>query len=142
MLKGAFIFLADLVRYMEFPVEIDFVRVSSYGKGTKSNGELKVLYEASGPFEDFDVFIVDEIIDTGHTLRFLRDYFEEKGAKSVRLIALLDKKERREADVDADFVGIEIPDEFVVGYGLDWGEKHRDLADIRSVQTDIVSGAV
>jgi hypoxanthine phosphoribosyltransferase len=133
VLKGAWMFMADLVRKIPHATQVDFIRAASYGHGTASSGVVKVELPASLDVNGKDVYVLDEIIDTGRTLQELKKVLLSKGATSVKLVALLDKKSRREVDVDADFVGVEIPDVFVVGYGLDWGEKYRDLADIRSI---------
>ncbi len=133
VLKGAWMFTADLVRKIPQPVRVEFIRASSYGEGTHSSGLIKVEVPASLSVKDKDVYIIDEIIDTGRTLLELKNTFMAKGAADVKLIALLDKKVRREVQIDPDFFGVEIPDVFVVGYGLDWAEKHRDLSDIRAI---------
>lgn len=135
VLNGAFIFLADLIRKIDCKTQVDFVKVSSYGAATKSSGEVKLEFGPKNSVQGKDVFIVDEIIDTGRTLLFLKNYFKSQGAKNVYLVALLDKKIRREVAIDPDFSGIEIPDEFVIGYGLDWAESYRDLSDIQIVKT-------
>jgi hypoxanthine phosphoribosyltransferase len=134
VLNGAYVFMADLLRELEFPVHVDFIRASSYGSASKSSGEVKV--ESFNPLkvEGKDLYLVDEIIDTGRTLEDLKKYFLSSGAKSVKSVVLLDKKCRREVEVDPDYVGIEIPDYFVVGYGLDWAEKYRDLPDIHIIK--------
>lgn len=133
VLKGAWIFMADLVRKIPHPTEVDFLRASSYGEGTKSSGLVKVEIPFSLSVKGKDVYLLDEIIDTGRTLLELKNAFLAKGAASVKLVALLDKKSRREVEVEPDFVGVEIPDVFVVGYGLDWGERFRDLPDVRAI---------
>ena len=133
VLKGAWIFTADLVRKIPHPIEVDFIKAASYGHGTESSGKVKVELPPTLDVKGKDVYVLDEIIDTGRTLLELKQLFQEKGANSVRLVALLDKKSRREVDVNADFVGIEIDDVFVVGYGLDWGEKFRDLSEIHAI---------
>lgn len=135
VLKGAWIFMADLVRKIPHPVEVDFLRASSYGEGTKSSGLVKVEIPFSLSVKGKDVYLLDEIIDTGRTLLELKNAFIAKGAMSVQLVALLDKKSRREVEVEPDFVGVEIPDVFVVGYGLDWSERYRDLSEIHSIIT-------
>lgn len=135
VLNGAFMLLADLIRKVDYKTQIDFVKVSSYGSGTQSSGEVKLEFGPKNSVQGKDVYIVDEIIDTGRTLLFLKNHFMKLGARNVYLIALLDKKVRREVAIDPDFVGIEIPDEFVIGYGLDWAESYRDLSDVRVVKT-------
>lgn len=133
VLKGAWIFMADLVRKISVPVEVDFLRASSYGEGTASSGKVRVDFPANLNAKGKDVYLIDEIIDTGRTLLELKKLFLENGATQVKLVSLLDKKCRREVDINPDFVGVEIPDVFVVGYGLDWAEKYRDLPDIQSI---------
>ena len=133
ILKGSWMFMADLVRKVDFPLQVEFVRASSYGSAKESSGLVKVENMTGLNIKNRDIFLVDEIIDTGRTLLALKKLFLEEGARSVKLVALLDKKSRREVDINADFVGVEIPDAFVIGYGLDWGERYRDLSDIRVV---------
>ncbi len=128
ILKGSVVFLGDLMRKLKTPHEIEFMKVSSYGAGTKSTGELKIHLDVMRPdLGDCDVVVVEDIIDSGRTLSFLVKYLKERGARSVRTCTLLDKPSRREVDFSADYVGREIPDEFVVGYGLDYDEKYRML---------------
>jgi hypoxanthine phosphoribosyltransferase len=133
ILKGSWMFMADLVRKIDYPLHVEFIRASSYGAAKESSGQVKVESLNGLNIKNRDVFLVDEIIDTGRTLLALKKLFLEAGARSVKVIALLDKKSRREVEINADFVGIEIPDAFVIGYGLDWGERYRDLSEIRVV---------
>ena len=133
ILKGSWMFMADLVRKVDFPLHVEFIRASSYGAGKESSGQVKVENLNGLNIKNRDIFLVDEIIDTGRTLLALKKLFLEAGARSVKVVALLDKKSRREVEISADFVGVEIPDAFVIGYGLDWAERYRDLSDIRVV---------
>jgi hypoxanthine phosphoribosyltransferase len=130
VLKGAWMFHSDLVRTLKRPVLVDFIRATSYGYDTQSSGVIRILKDIELDITNRDVLLLDEIIDTGRTLEFLKARLFQGGARSVKVCALLDKKERRELPIEADFVGKEIPDEFVVGYGLDWAERFRALPDI------------
>ena len=133
VLKGAWIFLADLVRAFYRPVQVDFIQTSSYGRGTETSGQVQISKEPTLDLRGKNVLIVDEILDTGHTLLALKKHFLTMDCKTVKIAVLLDKKERRVADIQADFVGKECPDEFLVGYGLDWGEKYRHLPNVAKV---------
>jgi hypoxanthine phosphoribosyltransferase len=126
VLKGAVFFLADLIKQLHVPVAVDFFQVSSYRAST-TPGELRVRKDIDLPVRGQDVLIVEDIVDTGYTLRTILDMFRFRGARTVRLCALLDKKERREVDVAVDYCGFEIEDRFVVGYGLDFDERFRNL---------------
>ena len=130
VLKGACFFLADLARQLTVPVEIDFVGISSYGSGTTSNGQPKITHFPRIPLQNRDVLIVEDILDTGTSLYFLGQYFNRCCVKSVHIAALLNKAARRSHPIDADYCGFEIEDKFVVGYGLDYDEKYRQLPDI------------
>jgi len=127
ILKGATIFAADLVRAIDLPVSVDFMAISSYGAQTKSSGVVRIVMDLDRSIEGRDVLVVEDIIDTGLTLKYLLDYLRARNPASLRTCVLLDKFERREVDVTPDFVGFRIPDEFVVGYGLDFAEKYRNL---------------
>jgi hypoxanthine phosphoribosyltransferase len=126
VLKGAVFFLTDLLKHLRVPVAVDFFQVSSY-RGATTPGELRVRKDIDLPVRGEDVLIVEDIIDTGYTLRTILDMFRFRGARTVKLCALLDKKERREVDVTVDYFGFEIEDRFVVGYGLDFDERYRNL---------------
>lgn len=121
VMNGAFMFLADLVREFRFDAELNFIRVSSYGKGETSSGRVRLIYEPDASPAERDVLIVEDMIDSGRTLAFLIDYFRERGAKSVAAAVLLDKPARRVVDVPCDFVGMTVEDRFLAGYGLDGG---------------------
>ena len=128
ILKGSFVFSADLVRKIDLPMEFEFMKVSSYGNDTVSSGNLKIALDISrNDLADLDILIIEDIIDSGFTLSNLMVYLKERGAASVKVCALLDKPSRRKFPLKADYVGTEIPDEFVVGYGLDYDEKYRHL---------------
>jgi hypoxanthine phosphoribosyltransferase len=127
VLKGAWVFMADLVRQLTIPVQCDFVRLSSYGMGTVSSGEPKLAAGTPVRVEGLEVLIVDDILDTGRSCQWLKGHFESEGAASVRLCVLLNKPARRQVEIQADYVGFDIPDHFVVGYGLDCAEQYREL---------------
>jgi len=127
VLKGSIVFLADLVRSMELPLSIDIMEVSSYGAATETSGQVRILKDLSNPIEGRHVIVVEDIIDTGLTLNYLLRYLREKGPASLRICCLLDKPARRLTEIPIDYVGFSIPDRFVVGYGLDYGERYRNL---------------
>jgi len=127
VLKGSIVFLADLVRGVQLPLSIDIMEVSSYGAATESSGQVRILKDLSHPIEGRDVVVVEDIIDTGLTLNYLLRYLREKGPASLRICCLLDKPARRLTEIEIDYVGFTIPDRFVVGYGLDYGERYRNL---------------
>ena len=126
-IKGAVVFLTDFMRNVDLPCEVDFMVVSSYGSGVTSSGNVKIIKDLDVPLEDKDILIVEDILDSGNTLKFVVDMIKKRHPKSVEVCALLDKPSRRIADIQAKYVGREIPDEFVVGYGLDYDEKYRNL---------------
>ena len=136
VLKGCVFFLADLARELGGEVSFDFMAVSSYGKGTDSTGEVKLVKDLDVSIEGKTIIVVEDILDTGLTLKYLLRLFEEKKPKHLRVVVLLDKIDRRIADVRADYVGFIIPNEFVVGYGLDFAERYRNLADVCVLQFD------
>jgi len=130
ILKGSFLFTADLVRFLGFPLELDFVRLSSYGGGKQTSGEVKVAQALRSPVKGRDILVVEDIVDTGLTLSFFLDYLKKKEPASVKLCSLMDKPSRRQTPVAIDYLGFTVPDKFLVGYGLDFGEKFRNLPDI------------
>jgi len=130
VLKGAFIFLADLVRALPFPVEVDFVRVKSYGAGTVSSGEIKVTKDVEERLQDRDVLIVEDIVDLGLTLDFLRKHLLTHQPRSLNICCLIDKRERRAVEVPLDYTGFVVEKGFLVGYGLDCGEKNRTWPEV------------
>jgi hypoxanthine phosphoribosyltransferase len=134
ILNGAFVFAADLVRHLTFQPEIIFARFSSYD-GMVSTGVVKELLGVNANLLARDVIIVEDIVDTGNTLSTLRDIFEHRKSKSVKICSLLDKPDRREVEVDIDYVGFSVPDKFIVGYGLDWDQRYRNLPYIGVVET-------
>ena len=136
VLKGCVFFLADLARELGGEVSFDFMSVSSYGKGTDSSGEVKLVKDLDVSIEGKTIIVVEDILDTGLTLKYLLRLFEERKPKHLRVVVLLDKIDRRIADVRADYVGFTIPNEFVVGYGLDFAERYRNLADVCVLQFD------
>ena len=127
VLKGACFFLSDLLRAIDIPLGIEFIAISSYGSSTRTSGEVRILKDLDVPIENRDIIVVEDIVDTGLTLSYLLANLKSRGAASVKLVALLDKHERREREVPIDYLGFEIPDHFVVGYGLDFAERYRNL---------------
>jgi len=130
VLKGACIFLSDLARATQVPVRIDFIGISSYGKGTTSSGQVRLTKDLDVSIEGHHVILVEDILDTGLTLTYLVQLLKQRHPQSLRIATLLDKPERRRVEVHADYVGFTIPDEFVVGYGLDYAEDYRNLKDV------------
>ncbi len=137
ILKGAVIFLSDLVKRLEFPVMLDFMAVSSYGKSSVSTGEVRILKDLDYSVEGKDILIVEDIIDTGLTLNYLKEILGKRGASSVKICTLLDKPDRRTIGVNIDFLGFEIPDEFVVGYGLDFNEQYRNYPFVGALKEEV-----
>jgi hypoxanthine phosphoribosyltransferase len=140
VLKGAFIFMADLSKNITIPIELDFMAVSSYGNTTRSSGEVKIIKDLDTSVEGRDVLIVEDIIDSGLTLSYLIDVLERRNALSVNVVALFDKPGRRTVDLNADYTGFIIPDAFVVGYGLDYAEKYRNLPYVGVLKPAVYSG--
>ena len=137
VLNGAAIFYINLIMELDIPLEMNFIRVSSYGAGTKSSGNVRMLYDLEADIAGKDVLIVEDIVDSGNTLCALKELFQKRGAKSVRCCCLLDKKERREAPIEADYVGFDVPDKFLVGYGLDYAGKYRNLKFVGILKPEI-----
>ncbi len=137
VLKGAVMFMTDLTRAMSCDLELDFMDVSSYGAGMESSGEVKILKDLDTAVEDRHLIIVEDIIDTGRTLNSLIELFKYRKAASIQVVTLLDKKERRVVDLQADYIGVNVPDEFVVGYGLDFNEKYRNLPYIGVLKSEV-----
>ena len=127
VLKGAVVFMVDLARAINLPVEIDFMATSSYGASTESSGVVRILKDLDRSIDGRNILIVEDIVDTGLTLKYLKEILADRNPASIRICALLNKRKARKADVHLDYVGFEIPDEFVVGYGLDYGEVYRNL---------------
>jgi hypoxanthine phosphoribosyltransferase len=130
ILKGSFVFLADLIRKLDLDVIVDFAVLSSYGSATISSGEVKMIKDLSAPIEGKDVLVVEDIVDTGVTLKYFMDVLRQRRPKSLAICTLIDKKARREVHIDVDYVGLEIEDGFVVGYGIDCNEEFRNLPEI------------
>lgn len=140
ILKGSVVVMGELMKKITVPVEIDFMRVSSYGAGTKTSGNVNIILDLlRKDLDQCDIVIVEDIIDSGRTLAYLSNYLQLKGARSVRTCTLLDKPSRREVDFNADYVGREIPDEFVVGFGLDYDEKYRALPYVGILKEEVYS---
>lgn len=139
VLKGSFIFMADLIRNVDLKCSMDFMAVSSYGNGTTSSGEVKINKDLNEDIAGRHVVIVEDILDSGVTLNYLCGYLKNRKPASITLVTLLDKPARRKSPVKADFVGFEVPDEFVVGYGLDYAEKYRNLPFVGVLRPEIYS---
>lgn len=137
VLKGALPFMADLLKKIDTYLEMDFMDVSSYGRSTVSSGEVKILKDLNTPVEGRDILIIEDIIDSGLTLSYLVELFRYRKAKSIKIVTLLDKPTGRKADISADYVGFIVPDAFVVGYGLDYDEKYRNLPYIGVLKPEI-----
>jgi len=136
ILKGASFFMCDLAKRITVPVSIDFMQASSYGGKTESSGTVMIRKDLDESIDGLDVIIVEDIVDSGRTLQFLGEFLKNKGARSIRYCTLLDKPERRVVDLKADYSGFEIPDQFVVGYGMDYDQKYRNLPYIGIVHLD------
>ncbi|MBU2982294.1 hypoxanthine phosphoribosyltransferase [Lentibacter algarum] len=134
LLRGSFVFIADIVRELDIGVEVDFLEASSYGDGMESSREVRILKDIRGQIEGRDVLVVEDIVDTGYTLDHVINLLESRKPRKLRTIALLDKPSRRETGVRADWIGFEIPDEFVVGYGIDFAQRNRNLPFIGKVR--------
>ena len=130
ILRGASVFFADLLRQITIPCEIDFIAVSSYGAGTTTSGEVKLVKDLSSTIDGENVIIVEDIMDTGVTLSYLKKMLLARNPKSIKICACIDKPERRTADIKSDYIGFTVPNEFIVGYGLDYNERYRNLPDI------------
>ena len=137
VLKGSFVFAADLFRKITIPASIDFMAVSSYGSTSKSSGVVKILKDLDHPIAGKDVLIVEDILDSGLTLSYIREMLLQRGANSLKICTILNKPDRRKADITADYLGFDIPDEFVVGYGLDYDEKYRNLPFVGILKREI-----
>ena len=130
ILKGSFLFLADLIRHLDFPLEVDFIRLSSYGKGRETSGKVKVVQGIKSSIQGREVLIIEDIVDTGLTTAFLIDHLRKKKPASLKLCTLTDKHSRRQVPVAIDYLGLTAPDKFLVGYGLDCDEKFRNLPEM------------
>jgi len=141
VLKGSIIFLADLIRSMEMPVSLDLMEVSSYGASTETSGQVRILKDLSKSIEGRDVIVVEDIIDTGLTLNYLLKYLRDRNPSSIRICCLLDKPARRLAEIPIDYIGFSIPDRFVIGYGLDYDERYRNLPYIGVLKPSVYGAA-
>lgn len=137
ILKGSIYFMTDLTRYIDLPLKLDFLAVSSYGGGTSSSGAVKILKDIDINLEGYDILLVEDILDSGRTLHYVCEMLKTRKPKSVSIVTLLDKPERRVVDLTPDYVGCQVPDEFVVGYGLDYDQKYRNLPYIGSLKREI-----
>ena len=137
ILKGSIYFMTDLTRYIDLPLKLDFLAVSSYGGGTSSSGAVKILKDIDINLEGYDILLVEDILDSGRTLHYVCEMLKTRKQKSVSIVTLLDKPERRVVDLTPDYVGCQVPDEFVVGYGLDYDQKYRNLPYIGSLKREI-----
>lgn len=137
VLKGAVVFMTDLMRHITVPCSIDFMVVSSYGNGVKTSGVVKIVKDLDADLAGKDLLIVEDILDTGMTLHYLKQLLQDRNPNSIRIATLLDKPERRRAAVRADYVGYQVPDEFVVGYGLDYDEKYRNLPYVGILKPEV-----
>ena len=137
VLKGSVLFMADLMRAITIPASIDFMSVSSYGSGVKTSGVVKIIKDLDQQLEGYDLLIVEDILDSGMTLSYLKRILSERNPNSIRIATLLDKPEARKADVHADYYGFQCPNEFLVGYGLDYAEKYRNLPYIGVLKKEI-----
>ena len=142
ILKGAYMFMADLTRYLDFRHEVDFMVISSYGKGTTSSGVVRILLDLTYSIDNRHVVIVEDIVDTGHTLDYILRNFASRNPASIRVATLLNKPSRREVDVPVDFIGFEVPNEFVLGYGLDFVEQYRNIPFIGILKPEVYKSVV
>lgn len=137
VLKGSIYFLTDLSRYIDLPCNIDFIQASSYGGSTVSSGTIKIIKDISEDLTGFDVLLVEDILDTGRTLKHIYDMLSKRNPSSIAVVTLLDKPERREVDITADYIGVDIPNAFAVGYGLDYNQLYRNLPYIGVLKKSI-----
>lgn len=137
ILKGSLYFMADLTRYIDLPLKLDFLAVSSYGSSTRSSGSVKIIKDIDIDLAGYDVLLVEDILDSGRTLDYVSKMLSARGANSISIVTLLDKPERRVVDLKPDYVGADVPDEFVVGYGLDYDQQYRNLPYIGALKRSI-----
>lgn len=140
ILKGSVVFMTDLMKQISIPCSIEFMEVSSYGSDFKSSGVVKITKDLDSDIEGKDILIVEDIIDTGLTLSYLVKYLKNRGANSIAIVCLLDKKETRKVDIPVTYMGFEVPNEFIIGYGIDYAEKYRNLPFIGSLKEEIYKG--
>ena len=139
VLKGSFVFMSDIVRACQIKSDIEFIAVSSYQNGTTSSGVVQITHDLQQDITGREIIVIEDILDSGNTLHFLKNYFLTKGAKSVTIVTLLDKPSRRTKAIKADYAGFEVPDEFVVGYGLDYAQQYRNLPYIGVLKPEVYS---
>ena len=139
ILKGCFVFMADLIRAITIPCAVGFMSVSSYGSGTKPSGVVRIIKDVDLPLENYDVLIVEDILDSGNTLNYVKDTISKRNPKSLKLCTMFDKPSRRQVNIQADYVGYEIADEFIVGYGLDYDERYRNLPYVGVLKSEVYS---
>lgn len=139
VLKGSFVFMSDIVRACQIKSDIEFIAVSSYQNGTTSSGVVQITHDLQQDITGREIIVIEDILDSGNTLHFLKNYFLTKGAKSVTIVTLLDKPSRRTKPITADYAGFEVPDEFVVGYGLDYAQQYRNLPYIGVLKPEVYS---
>lgn len=137
VLKGSIYFFTDLSRYIELPCNIDFIQASSYGAGTTTSGTIKITKDISDDLSGFDVLLVEDILDTGRTLKHIKDMLAKRNPNSIAVVTLLDKPARREVDIHADYIGVDVPNAFVVGYGLDYNQYYRNLPYIGILKEEV-----
>jgi hypoxanthine phosphoribosyltransferase len=140
ILKGATMFMSELVKRIDMIVELDFMAVSSYGKSSESSGVVRILKDLDKSIEGRHLLIVEDIVDTGLTLSYLKNLLEQRGAASVKVVALLDKPERRKVDITPDYLGFSVPDHFIVGYGLDYAEQYRNFPYVGVLKPEVYQG--
>lgn len=140
ILKGSVVFMADLMRAVTVPARIDFMSVSSYGSGVKTSGVVRILKDLDKPIEGYDLLIVEDILDSGMTLDYIMGILKARNPSSIRICTLFDKPERRVTNIKADYVGLQVPDEFIVGYGLDFDEVYRNLPFIGILKPEVYGG--
>ena len=137
VLKGSVVFMADLMRAITIPAKIDFMAVSSYGSGTKTSGVVKIVKDLDIDLHGYDVLIVEDILDSGKTLKYITDLLKARGTRSIKIATLLDKPARRVADISADYFCFDVPDEFIVGYGLDYDEFYRNIPEVSILKPEV-----
>lgn len=139
ILKGCFVFMADLIRAITIPCAVDFMSVSSYGSDTKSSGAVRIIKDLDLPLENYDLLIVEDILDSGNTLNYVKHILSRRNPKSLKICTMFDKPSRRHVNIQADYVGYEIADEFIVGYGLDYDERYRNLPYVGVLKPEVYS---
>jgi hypoxanthine phosphoribosyltransferase len=139
VLKGATVFLSDLIRHIQLPIEVDFIAASSYGNATESSGVVRILKDLDYPLQGRHVLLIEDLIDTGLTLHYLAENLKSREPASFRICTLLDKPERRQVDIEVHYKGFDIPDEFIVGYGIDYSQKYRNLPYIATLKPEVYS---